>query len=92
MFTLIVPSEDSDEEYMKESIPEIVNGPQMGVKFTSWSARDPKQKLPGADDQEDYCLSLFWERNFYPDIHTVANDLHEKGLLEAGEYLINIGW
>lgn len=35
---------------------------------------------------------MWWVRNFYPDVNMVANDLYEKGLLEAGEYLINIDW
>lgn len=37
-------------------------------------------------------INLFWERNFYPNIQSVANDLHEKGLIEAGEYAIEIDW
>jgi hypothetical protein len=35
---------------------------------------------------------MFWERNFYPDTYTVANDLYDKGLIEAGDYIINIDW
>ena len=35
---------------------------------------------------------LFWERNFYPNLQTVANDLHKKGLLETGDYGIHIDW
>ena len=26
-------------------------------------------------------IDLFWARNFYPDVNTLANDLYEKGLL-----------
>lgn len=37
-------------------------------------------------------ISLFWERNFYPSLQTVANDLHERGLIEAGDYSIEIDW
>ena len=37
-------------------------------------------------------INLFWERNFYPDLQTVANDLYEKGLLEKGDYGIEIDW
>lgn len=90
---LTVPDyENVCDQDMHDSIPEVVNGDEMGVKFAVWLARDPKQKLPGPDDQADYCLDLFWERNFYPDVQTVANDLYEKGLLEAGEYVIDIDW
>ena len=60
------------------------------VKFSVWLARDPLLNLK--DDPEDYCRELFWVRNFYPDFQTVANDLYKKGLIDAGEYLINIDW
>ena len=33
-----------------------------------------------------------WERNFYPNIQAVANDLYKKGLLETGDYWIDIDW
>ena len=37
-------------------------------------------------------ILLFWERNFYPDIYTLINDLYDKGLIEKGDYAINIDW
>lgn len=84
-----VPDEDN-EENMHDSVPEVVNHPTMGVKFSSWLSRDPKTPIDG--QRSDYQLVMWWERNFYPDIQAVANDLHKKGLLEAGEYTINIDW
>jgi hypothetical protein len=90
---LSIPSDDGeDEEHLPKSIPEVVNGNKMCVQFKSWLARDPKQPLPGKDDKDEFSLTLFWERNFYPSIHTVANDLLDKGLIEPGEYIINIDW
>ncbi len=89
MVYITIPDEDNDEE-MHDSIPEVVNGEQMGVKFKVWLERDPKLPIPG--QKQDYELELFWQRNFYPDIQTVANDLHSKGLIEAGKYGINIDW
>lgn len=77
---------------MPESIPEKVNGEEMGVKFSAWLARDPKQKLSDPDAQEDYCLHLWWQRNFYSDVQMVADDLYAKGLLEAGSYTLDIDW
>lgn len=88
---LIVPDEEA-QDFEVDSIAEKVNGPEMGVSFKAWLARDPKQKLSNPDEQEDYCLDLWWSRNFYPDVGIIANDLHAKGLLEAGEYIINIDW
>lgn len=92
---LTVPSDDYDDD-MHEEIPEIVNGPEMGVKFAKWLERDPKQPLKDDDDVEgrgdQWVIDLWWKRNFYPCLGTVANDLHKRGLLEAGEYIINIDW
>jgi len=85
---ITVPSEASDHE--RESVPEEVNHEEMGVSFKAWLARDPKKKLP--DQDADYQLELWWERNFYPDLQMVANDLHAKGLLEAGNHTLLIDW
>ena len=86
---LVVPGEDNDAE-MADAIPEDLNCEEMGVKFAVWLARDPKQQLK--NQEYDFELDLWWERNFYPDLQTVANDLHAKGLLEAGKYVIKIDW
>lgn len=89
-FPITIPSEYAEDEDMNDSIPEVVNGNEMGVKFDVWLARDPNQPIP--NQEYDWELESFWERNFYPDIHTVANDLYKKGLIEKGEYQINIDW
>lgn len=49
------------------------------------------------EDEEKYKndkfnIELFWERSFYPHIQMIANDLYEKGLIEKGEYIIDIDW
>lgn len=85
---ITVPAEASD--YERESVPEEVNHEMMGVSFKAWLARDPKK--PMADGRTDYSLELWWGRNFYPHIQMVANDLHAKGLLSAGEHAILIDW
>jgi hypothetical protein len=73
-----------------ETVPEKINGEKMGVKFSAWLARDPKE-WNGKKEDERF-VDMFWERNFYPDIDMVANDLCKKGLIEPGEYVINIDW
>jgi hypothetical protein len=73
-----------------ETIPEEVNGDEMGVSFAAWLARDPKQKFNSED--ADYEIELFWQRNFYPSFDMVANDLHAKGILPAGDYQLVIDW
>lgn len=83
-----VPNDPCD--YERDTIPEVVNGPEMGVSFKAWLARDPKQKLP--DEKYDWAILMWWECNFYPNLFVVANDLHNRGLLPAGKYRIIIDW
>lgn len=88
-FNITIPSPADDFE--NTTIPEIVNHRERGVSFTAWLERDPNQPV----DKTEYGSSftdLWWYRNFYPDIQMVANDLHSKGLIKAGEYTINIDW
>lgn len=85
--TLQVPSEHVDFE--NDSIPEKINGSKMGVSFNAWISRDPNKNDNGWDKWES---DLFWERNFYPTTESIVNDLFKKGLLEEGEYVINIDW
>lgn len=90
MLRISIPGESCDDE-QHDSIPEVVNGEEMCVKFATWLARDPKQDL--ADGKTNsWSVKLFYERNFYPELQTVANDLHAKGLIPAGDYLIEIDW
>lgn len=85
-----IPDHPSDFE--NDTIPETVNHEERGVSFEAWLARDPKQPLKGKNPQNSWSIDLWWDRNFYPDVQMVANDLHSKGLIEAGEYYINIDW
>lgn len=89
IFHLTIPSEYTCDDEMNDEIPEIINGETMGVKFEKWLERDPNEPVAS---RTDYSIELWWERNFYPDIHTVANDLHKRGLIKAGEYSIEIDW
>lgn len=89
VFKFRVPTDGYD--YENDTIPEEINGEEMGVSFKAWLARDPK-KWYGNESDPAYYIDLFWERNFYPAIEILANDLYDKGLLPAGEYAINIDW
>ena len=92
LFPITIPSEAYDD-FENDTIPEVVNGDEMGVSFKAWLERDPNKKLNSENEWDrEHGLSLFWMRNFYPDIQMVANDLHSKGLIESGEYCINIDW
>jgi hypothetical protein len=83
-----VPADYGDFE--NDEIPEEVNGEIEGVRFEAWLARD-KDKL-GGELESDFDLDLFWHRNFYPSLDRLINDLYEKGLLDEGEYKIDIDW
>ncbi len=85
---IVVPDEAQD--YENDSVPEIVNHAEMGVAFAAWLKRSPKAKV--GDASQGWSIKLWWQRNFYPDLQMVANDLHAKGLLKRGEYTINIDW
>ena len=83
---------DDPDDYENDSVPEIVNGEDMGVSFKAWLERDPKTKIPNPHSFSYDGTDLFWLRNFYPEVQMVANDLYEKGLIEAGDYVIDIDW
>lgn len=81
------------EDYENDSIEEEVDGDEMGVSFSAWLARDPKQQLKSEDEWDrNSGLESFWEISFYPHIDMLLNDLYNKGLIEAGEYAIDIDW
>ncbi len=88
IFYITIP--DGGDDYEAESVPEEINGDDMGVSFAAWLARDPAEW--NGDPNDKNFLDLFWERNFYPEVQMIANDLHAKGLIEAGEYGIDIDW
>lgn len=81
---------DAAYDFENDTLPEEINGEEMGVSFSAWLARDPKEW--NGDPEDKNYVNMFWERNFYPELQTVANDLHAKGLLPAGEYVIEIDW
>ena len=85
-----VPCESPDD-FENDTLPEKVNHEQMGVSFKAWLERDPAQALPGRDS-DSWTTDLWWARNFYPHIDMLVNDLHQKGLLPVGDYIINIDW
>ena len=90
--TLTIPNEYA-EDYDNYEVPEEVNHEEMGVSFKAWLERDPKQPLNSPDEWDrKNGLSMWWERNFYPTVEMIANDLYEKGLIEAGTYTIDIDW
>lgn len=84
-----IPDEWGYFDFTEDSIPEVVNGDDMGVSFKAWLERDPKQPLAEAQAGR---IELFWHRNFYPCVGMIIQDLHKKGILQDGSYGINIDW
>ena len=76
------------DEDMNDDIPRSLNTSKMGVKFSTWLNADPNELLENSKSS----TRLFWCRNFYPDLQTVLDDLHAKGLIDAGKYLIEVDW
>lgn len=89
-YRLTIPCDEADD-FENDDIPEEVNGAERGVSFAEWLARDPEQDFKEGETR-GHQLDLFWHRNFYPDISMVANDLHARGLIPAGTYVIDIDW
>jgi hypothetical protein len=85
---LTIPNDADD--YENDSVPEVINGEEMGVSFKAWLERDPKEW--NGDQEDKRFLDLFWGRNFYPDVQMVANSLYRMELIEAGTYTIDIDW
>ena len=84
---------DDPYDFENDSLPEEVNGREMGVSFAAWLKRDPKHPLKDEEDGgEKWRINMFWERNFYPSLDMVVNDLYNKGLIPAGDYQIVIDW
>lgn len=93
--TLYIPDDREDiedwiDDCENDSIPFKVNGDIMGVKFDTWLNTSPEDTLKHFDS--DWENKLFWQRNFYPDLHMIGRDLYLKGLIEPDEYDILIDW
>ncbi len=75
-------------DYKNDTIKEQINGPEMGVSFKVWLNKDPNYTVESKERFKD----IWWGRNFYPHIDMIINDLYKKGLIEKGEYTIEIDW
>lgn len=80
-----VPSEYA-EDYDNDEIEVRVNGEEMGVSFKAWLDQNENFFV------DDFRDKLFWHRNFYPSFEVLVNDLHKKGLIEAGDYVLDVDW
>lgn len=88
-FTVPDYKNEQDDE-MNENISDSRDVAEMGVKFATWLLRNPETPLQ--DQEYDWELSNWWDRHFYPDTQTLANDMFKRGVLPAGDYVIDIDW
>jgi len=101
IFKFSVPSKWKPDDFENDEIPMVVNGSEMGVSFKAWLEKDPSlpvkvsafdgsDTIVDTDSQSD--KAIVWERNFYPNASMIIEDLAKKGLLEDGDYIIEIDW
>lgn len=79
----ISTSIDEETDYSDDILSEESNWEESdyGTPFCTWIDTEPKE-YP----------RLYWERNFYPHVNMIANDLYKKGILPEGIYQIVIDW
>ena len=92
LYRFTLPLEDIEEfdEHGECDVEDIPKPKWFGVKFEYWLERDPKKPLVGQTKDEQ--LEDWWENSFYPSHEVIANDLFNKGILEAGDYAIGVDW
>ncbi|TDP29888.1 hypothetical protein [Nocardia ignorata] len=47
---------------------------------------------PIGDYEHSWQTELHWRREFYPPFEAVIDDLHARGLIDAGSYGLHIWW
>lgn len=70
------------------SVPEEADDVDVQL-FAIWLQQDA---TPPADSIARWKWKLEWERYKAAPIQPILNDLHEKGLLDAGDYVIHVWW
>lgn len=76
----------AQEASVRFTVPSPYAEDDMPVSLADWIAATPPT------DPSDYREKMRWERDYYPNLETVANDLHTKGLLDAGDYIMYAWW
>lgn len=63
------------------------------VPFQQWLDADPPTPATdGGFDRDRFSEELRWDREFYPEVEDVINDLHRRGLIDEGEYAMHVWW
>ena len=91
-FDFSIPDKWGAEDYENTEIPFVVNGDEMGVSFETWLNTTEEDINKHFNPNHRWEADLFWSRNFYPSVNMIIEDLHKKGLIEEGDYTIDIDW
>jgi hypothetical protein len=75
-------------EPWNESYDENPEGYTPLPTLARWAATE----TPAEHRFPSYREEMWWHRNFYPCRDEVLGDLHDKGLLPAGDYVIHCWW
>ena len=78
------------EDIERTTIPEELNGDEMGVSFKAWLERGIDE-WNGADEDKRF-IKLFWHRNFYPSVDIIAQDLFDRGIITEKSFDIVVDW
>ena len=73
-----VPADREEEEHWQ------------AVSMEEWLAATPPD--PEDRSMEAFTDRLRWDREFYPQLDSVANELHARGQLDAGTYVLHVWW
>lgn len=87
-FWIKIPSVESYDEFYPDKLYKFTDNFSFGVKFETWLNTNPSNSIDGISETSK--IKTHWKRHFYPDYHILLNDLHEKDLIEKGEYIIQV--
>jgi hypothetical protein len=91
-FDFSIPDKWGFKDFENTEIPFVVNGDEMGVSFETWLNTTEEDINKHFNPNHRWKADLFWSRNFYPSVNMIIEDLHKKGLIEEGDYTIDIDW
>jgi hypothetical protein len=66
------------EDDVVNTISEAIEDDSGGVSFADWLAADPNDPIFG---EEEWEREMLFQRNVYPPLEYVVNDLYAKGLI-----------
>lgn len=91
-FSFRVPIHGAEQEPPEtiNTTPYYIEEFPSGFSLKQWLSRDPDTPLDG--QMYPHELEIWWRRYFYPFFEELVQDLSEKGILEDGEYMIDIDW